>query len=39
MPADALSGRYIHAANDDWRAFPARIAEILEADGHSLRVR
>jgi NAD(P)-dependent dehydrogenase (short-subunit alcohol dehydrogenase family) len=36
---DALSGRYIHAANDDWRAFPARIAEILAADGHSLRVR
>jgi NAD(P)-dependent dehydrogenase (short-subunit alcohol dehydrogenase family) len=35
---DALSGRYIHAANDDWRAFPARIAEILAADGHSLRV-
>jgi NAD(P)-dependent dehydrogenase (short-subunit alcohol dehydrogenase family) len=36
---DALSGRYIHAANDDWRAFPARIAAILEADGLSLRVR
>jgi 3-oxoacyl-[acyl-carrier protein] reductase len=36
---DELSGRYIHAANDDWRAFPARIAGILEADSHSLRVR
>ena len=36
---DALSGRYIHAANDDWRALPARIPGILEADGHSLRVR
>jgi 3-oxoacyl-[acyl-carrier protein] reductase len=36
---DELSGRYMHAANDDWRAFPARIAGILEADSHSLRVR
>jgi len=33
------SGRYIHAANDDWRALPARIPEILAADGHSLRAR
>jgi NAD(P)-dependent dehydrogenase (short-subunit alcohol dehydrogenase family) len=36
---DALSGRYIHAAHDDWRALQARIPEILAADAHSLRVR
>ena len=36
---DALSGRYVHAANDDWRALPARIPEILEQDLHALRVR
>lgn len=36
---DALSGRYIHAANDDWRGLPARIPEILAHDLHSLRVR
>ena len=36
---DAFSGRYIHAANDDWRALPGRAAEILEHDSHSLRVR
>lgn len=36
---DVLSGRYIHAANDDWRALPGRLAEILEEDRLSLRVR
>ena len=36
---DALSGRYIHAANDDWRALPGQAAEILANDRLSLRVR
>jgi NAD(P)-dependent dehydrogenase (short-subunit alcohol dehydrogenase family) len=36
---DRLSGRYIHAATDDWRSFPDRIDEILEGDGHALRLR
>jgi NAD(P)-dependent dehydrogenase (short-subunit alcohol dehydrogenase family) len=36
---DGLSGRYIHAARDDWRALPGRIAEIVETDGMSQRVR
>jgi 3-oxoacyl-[acyl-carrier protein] reductase len=36
---DALGGRYIHAANDDWRALPLRAQEIVEGDRHSLRVR
>jgi NAD(P)-dependent dehydrogenase (short-subunit alcohol dehydrogenase family) len=36
---DALSGRYIHAAIDDWRSLPDRIDEILEGDRHALRLR
>ncbi|HET6172682.1 MAG TPA: SDR family oxidoreductase [Gaiellales bacterium] len=36
---DALSGRYIHAANDDWRAFPERIPALLAEDALALRVR
>jgi 3-oxoacyl-[acyl-carrier protein] reductase len=36
---DALSGRYIHAANDDWRAFPERIPELLADDALALRIR
>ncbi len=36
---DALSGRYLHAANDDWRALPSRISEVLELDLHAQRVR
>ena len=36
---DGLSGRYIHAANDDWRSFPDRIDEILEPDELALRLR
>lgn len=36
---DALSGRYLHAANDDWRALAARSAHILEADLLALRLR
>ena len=36
---DELSGRYIHATADDWRAFVARDAEILERDLLALRLR
>jgi len=36
---DALSGRYIHAATDDWRVLAERSAEILEHDLHALRLR
>jgi NAD(P)-dependent dehydrogenase (short-subunit alcohol dehydrogenase family) len=36
---DALSGRYIHAQADDWRALAGRTAEILEHDSHALRLR
>jgi 3-oxoacyl-[acyl-carrier protein] reductase len=36
---DRLSGRYIHAAIDDWRSLPDRIDEILEGDKHALRLR
>ena len=35
---DALSGRYIHARNDDWSGMADRIPEILERDLHALRV-
>jgi 3-oxoacyl-[acyl-carrier protein] reductase len=35
---DALSGRYIHAANDDWRSLPDRIDEVLAGDKHVLRI-
>jgi 3-oxoacyl-[acyl-carrier protein] reductase len=36
---DALSGRYIHAANDDWRSLAGQAPEILAQDRLSLRVR
>jgi 3-oxoacyl-[acyl-carrier protein] reductase len=36
---DALSGRYIHARDDDWRALADRAPEILAQDRLSLRVR
>jgi 3-oxoacyl-[acyl-carrier protein] reductase len=36
---DALSGRYIHAARDDWRTMGSRADEISEGDLHTLRVR
>ena len=36
---DALSGRYLHAANDDWRTLAGRAGDILAHDLHSLRVR
>jgi hypothetical protein len=36
---DGLSGRYIHAASDDWRTLGDRAADTLANDWHSLRVR
>jgi 3-oxoacyl-[acyl-carrier protein] reductase len=36
---DALSGRYVHARNDDWRALPGRADEILADDLLALRLR
>jgi 3-oxoacyl-[acyl-carrier protein] reductase len=36
---DELSGRYIHAANDDWQALPGRAAEVLADDRNALRLR
>jgi 3-oxoacyl-[acyl-carrier protein] reductase len=36
---DALSGRYLRAAVDDWRALAAVANEVNEADAHVLRVR
>ena len=36
---DELSGRYIHARTDDWRALAERAPEILAHDLHSLRLR
>lgn len=36
---DALSGRYIHAAADDWRGLAESSAEILQHDLHALRLR
>lgn len=36
---DALSGRYIHAAADDWRALADRGAKIVELDLHTMRLR
>ena len=35
---DGLTGRYIHATRDDWRALADRVPEILRADRMSLRV-
>ena len=36
---DALSGRYIHAAADDWKSMPGSAEEILAEDLHALRLR
>ena len=36
---DALSGRYIRAAIDDWRSLAARAAEVIDLDTHALRLR
>ena len=36
---DALTGRYLHARNDDLQALQDRAAEIVAADLHTLRVR
>lgn len=35
---DALSGRYIHAANDDWESMPERVDEIRAGDLNALRL-
>lgn len=35
---DSLSGRYIHAVNDDWRTLPERADVVLARDGLALRV-
>jgi 3-oxoacyl-[acyl-carrier protein] reductase len=35
---DALSGRYLRAAIDDWRALAARADEVVEQDTHILRL-
>lgn len=36
---DALSGRYVHARNDDWETLPGRATEIVEGDLMTLRLR
>jgi NAD(P)-dependent dehydrogenase (short-subunit alcohol dehydrogenase family) len=36
---DAMSGRYIHAARDDWRTMGDRTEQLLADDLHTLRVR
>lgn len=36
---DALTGRYIHAATDDWRHFATRSPDILTRDLLALRMR
>ena len=36
---DALSGRYIHAAADDWETMPGSVETILAEDLHTLRLR
>jgi NAD(P)-dependent dehydrogenase (short-subunit alcohol dehydrogenase family) len=36
---DALSGRYLRAALDDWRAVATRADEVLALDTHVLRLR
>ncbi len=36
---DALSGRFINAAHDDWRTMAGRASQIAAADAHTLRIR
>ena len=36
---DRLSGRYLHARNDDWRGFADRVPELLAEDLLALRIR
>jgi 3-oxoacyl-[acyl-carrier protein] reductase len=36
---DGLSGRYLRAAIDDWRALAAHVNEVNVADAHVLRMR
>ncbi|MDH2445140.1 SDR family oxidoreductase [Amnibacterium sp. CER49] len=35
---DELTGRYLHAANDDWRTLARRAAEVIELDTNRLRL-
>jgi len=35
---DSLSGRYIHAASDDWTALAERSADVMARDLHTMRV-
>lgn len=36
---DALSGRYVHVASDDWATMGARAADITGRDLHAMRLR
>ena len=36
---DALSGRYVHAANDNWRELAGRVTQVVEQDLLALRMR
>ena len=36
---DPISGRYIHAVNDDWRTMPSRVDEIRALDLNAVRLR
>lgn len=36
---DALSGRYVHAARDDWRSMGARAEDFVADDLYALRLR
>lgn len=36
---DALSGRYLHARNDDWESYGDRAEEIVAQDRNALRLR
>ena len=36
---DALSGRYVHAASDDWATMARRANDITERDLHAMRLR
>ena len=36
---DGYSGRYIHAANDDWESMPDRVEAVMADDLHAMRLR
>jgi len=35
---DGLTGRYLRAAVDDWRALAERVDEVIEKDSHAMRL-